>query len=142
MQTLTFAPCQLPVSAKLHELMNKQLHERVVSPEVNAITINFRDKSYSAEDGGFHPVEIMIEKKQDETWGFGYITDFAYIGNYYPELERNIDFDFREQHCFVALVGWIPMNTNDVKEFYSTWENNFLSYVGMDVFDEIEINVY
>ncbi|MFA0026910.1 DUF2787 domain-containing protein, partial [Vibrio sp. 10N.261.49.A5] len=28
-----------------------------------------------------------------------------------------------------------------VMEFYSMWESNFLSYIGMDCFDEIEVTV-
>ncbi|GIB16819.1 DUF2787 domain-containing protein [Vibrio cholerae] len=140
MQTLTFAPCQLPVSAKLHELMNKQLHERVVSPEVNAITINFRDKSYNAEDGGFHPVEIMIKRTQGETWKFVYFTDFYYVGGQFPELERNLDFDLSIDEFFVADMGWHSLKKKDIANaIYNMWETNFISYFDMGVFDEIEI---
>ncbi|EPT2759165.1 DUF2787 domain-containing protein [Vibrio cholerae] len=141
MQTLTFAPCQLPVSAKLHELINKQLHERVVSPEVNVITINFRDKSYSAEDGGFHPVEIMIKKSQDEAWGYVYITDFAYVGTAFPELERELDFDFSSNEFFIADMGWHSLDKKDIAiAIYTMWETNFLAYFDLGVFDEIEIS--
>jgi hypothetical protein len=40
------------------------------------ITVNFRDPTYSAEFGGYHPVEIRISAKGE----IEYITDFAYVG--------------------------------------------------------------
>ncbi|MHA2772763.1 DUF2787 family protein, partial [Vibrio harveyi] len=46
------------------------------------VVFNFRDKSYSVEGGGFHPVEICLLRSTDGDWQYQYVTEFAYIGNY------------------------------------------------------------
>ncbi|MEN1933506.1 DUF2787 family protein [Escherichia coli] len=51
------------------------------------MVINFRDPDYSAESGGFHPVEMRFIR-QDNEWYFDYVTDFSYMGRVYPELEK------------------------------------------------------
>ncbi len=62
------------------------------------------------------------------------------MGSYYPELERSIDFDFRARQFFIAYKGWLPMNEQYAAvKLYQMWEKNFLTYVDMEVFDEIEI---
>ena len=38
--------------------------------------LNFRDKTYSAENGGYHPVEIHVDSKGD----IHCITDFSFAG--------------------------------------------------------------
>ncbi|WP_029827423.1 DUF2787 domain-containing protein, partial [Vibrio parahaemolyticus] len=104
------------------------------------LVFNFRDKSYSAEEGGFHPVEMAICQTSTGEWSIEYITDFAYMGNYYPELERNLDFDFRVGQFFMAYRGWLPMQgSRDAKELYRLWENNFLAYVDTDAYNEIAV---
>ncbi len=130
----------LPVSKKLHKLLSEQLTAHLLSNEAlttsRYLVFNFRDKSYSADEGGFHPVEMAI----CQTSTGEYITDFAYMGNYYPELERNLDFDFRVGQFFVAYRGWLPMQgSRDAQELYRLWENNFLAYVDMDAYDEIVV---
>lgn len=53
--------------------------------------LNFRDPDYSAESGGYHPVEIAV----DGQGRIQYITDFAYVGDgHYAELDKELDFDF------------------------------------------------
>lgn len=43
----------------------------LITPNENekAVTINFRDPNYSADDGGYHPVEIRLENEGD-CWCF------------------------------------------------------------------------
>lgn len=113
MSKLTFTASSLPVSKKLHKLLSEQFTAHLLSNEAvttsRYLVFNFRDKSYSADEGGFHPVEIAICQTSTGEWSIEYITDFAYMGNYYPELERNLDFDFRVGQFFVAYRGWLPM---------------------------------
>nr|WP_040571559.1 DUF2787 family protein [Shewanella benthica] len=97
-----------------------------------AITINFRDPTYSADAGGFHPVEIRLEKDHSQ-WNFSYITDFCYVGSgYMADLAKDLDFDFG---CgvFQNLVGTYPLE--QARDIYQMWERNFLSYC-------IDINVF
>ncbi|WP_260870014.1 DUF2787 domain-containing protein [Vibrio jasicida] len=101
------------------------------------VVFNFRDKSYSAEGGGFRPVEICLLRSADGDWQYQYVTDFAYIGNYYPELEKALDFDF---HSCGAYSCGIPMrNQQEANELYQLWEHNFLTYFEMDAYDDISI---
>ena len=62
------------------------------------------------------------------------------MGNHYPELERNLDFDFRVGQFFVAYRGWLPIQGSpDAKALYRLWECNFLAYVDMDSYNEITV---
>jgi hypothetical protein len=96
---------------------------------------NFCDKSYNAEQGGFHPVEICLARNSEGEWHYQYVTDFAYMGDYYPELEKALDFDF---HSHGAYACGIPECTEQgAHELYQLWERNFLAYVEMGVYDDI-----
>ena len=101
-----------------------------------AVTINFRDPSYSADAGGFHPVEIRLEKDQSQ-WRISYITDFCYVGSgYMAELAKDLDFDFGSG-VFQNLVGTYPLE--HATEIYQVWEQNFLAYcISLNIF-KIEI---
>lgn len=91
----------------------------------NAITINFRDPSYSADDGGYHPVEMRLENEGDG-WRFCYITDFCYVGSgYCAELAKDLDFDF-DAGVFQNLHGKCPIE--QATEIYIIWEMNFMCY--------------
>jgi hypothetical protein len=141
MSTLNFAPPSLPVSKQLQSLLSQYCQNTFPSEETkttsSTITINFRDKSYSAEEGGYHPVEISLNIKEDHTLDILYITDFAYMGNYYPELERCIDFDFGNQVVFTVATGWQSIRSEGIDELYKMWEQNFLHYIDINCFDEI-----
>lgn len=108
MSILKFTPSALPVSNKLLALLSQYCHASMESTQSTSYTlsIHFRDKSYSAEEGGYHPVEIGLNIVSGKTVDILYITDFAYMGNYYPELERCIDFDFGNQVAFTVATGW------------------------------------
>ncbi|MFA0192741.1 DUF2787 family protein [Vibrio lentus] len=130
----------LPVSVDLQDTLNGVISESGKwTPMIQSVVINFRDKSYSSEDGGFHPVEIRITRLGDQ-WVFDYITDFSYCG-LIPELEKEIDFDFGHGVAYTRYMGEVPITESSVAEFYSMWETNFLSYIGMDCFDEIKVTV-
>ncbi|ASW79790.1 DUF2787 domain-containing protein [Vibrio anguillarum] len=144
MSKLTFTASLLPVSKQLHTLLSEHFNAHLLNSETlttsRYLVFNFRDNSYSAEEGGFHPVEMAICQTSTGEWSIEYITDFAYMGNYYPELERNLDFDFRVGQFFMAYRGWLPMQgSRDAKELYRLWENNFLTYVDTDAYNEIAV---
>lgn len=111
----------LPVSTKfVHQLQN--LLNKIKS---ETVTLNFRDPTYSAKRGGFHPVEIRLEQ-HDNMWHFCYITDFSYIGSgSYAELAKELDFDF-QSGVFQNLFGVFPIE--QATEMYQIWEGNFLYY--------------
>jgi hypothetical protein len=145
--TSNLIPTLLPVSNKLNQCLIDALNQRPELhsglEETNSVTFNFRDKSYSAENGGFHPVEIALTKEADNTWQYAYITDFAFVGNHYPELAKELDFDFLSGEWFASYLrdySSIKNNAN-AAELYRLWEHNFLAYASMGMYDEIEINV-
>ena len=145
--TINLVPTLLPVSNKLNQCLVDALNQRPELhsglEETNSVTFNFRDKSYSAENGGFHPVEIALTKEADNTWHYAYITDFAFVGNHYPELAKELDFDFLSGEWFASYLGDYSSikNNANAAELYRLWVHNFLAYASMGMYDEIEINV-
>ena len=115
------------VAPGLVQLLENQIVKNSV-PVDSAITLNFRDPDYSAEGGGFHPVEIRIS----EQGVIEYITDFSYdsIGSF-AELVKEIDFDFT---CgvFGHMGRDFPLDAGG--ELFSIWQQNFLSYFVMGAY--------
>jgi hypothetical protein len=132
----------LPVSVDLQDALNRVISESGKwTSMIQSVVINFRDSSYNAESrAGFHPVEIRLVRLYDQ-WIFDYITDFAYCGGPYPELVKEVDFNFSSGTASFSYVPELPITSSEVMEFYSMWESNFLSYVEMGVFDEIKVTV-
>ncbi|ENQ8055712.1 DUF2787 domain-containing protein [Vibrio parahaemolyticus] len=132
----------LPVSADLQDALNRVISESGKwTPMIQSVVINFRDSSYNAESrSGFNPIEIRLVRLYDQ-WIFDYITDFAYCGGPYPELIKEVDFNFSSGTASFSYVPELPITSSEVMEFYSMWESNFLSYVEMGVFDEIKVTV-
>lgn len=90
-----------------------------------AVVLNFRDPKYSANDGGYHPVEMRLENEGDG-WRFCYITDFCYIGSgYMAELTKNMDFDF-DAGVFQNMFGTYAIK--QAIEIFQVWETNFVYY--------------
>lgn len=101
------------------------LAEEVKNIDSKAVTINFRDPDYSPQTGGFHPVEIRLEKGTDQ-WQLCYITDFCYVGHQGQwELVKELDFDF-SCGVFQSISGLLVIEA--AVEFYPIWEQNFLCY--------------
>ncbi|MGR5061193.1 DUF2787 family protein [Vibrio rotiferianus] len=131
----------LPVSVDLQDVLNMVVdRSHKLTSSTQSLVINFRDSSYSAESGGYHPVEIRLVKT-GEQWVFDYITDFSYVGYPYPELVKEVDFDFSSGLAQFLYQFEESITDERVHEFYSMWESNFLSYVEMDAFDEIEVAI-
>ncbi|MGR5460218.1 DUF2787 domain-containing protein [Vibrio sp. PNB22_1_1] len=129
----------LPVTQDLQNKLEQIAHQYdLPTASTKALTFNFRDTSYSAELGGYHPVEIRIEQDNGQ-WHFCYITDFSYVGYPYPELAKEVDFDFANGEAAFLYMRPQPINEGDVMEFYQMWELNFMTYLHMDAFDEITV---
>ncbi|WP_210450602.1 DUF2787 family protein [Vibrio crassostreae] len=131
----------LPVSFDLQDALNRVISESGKwTPMIQSVVINFRDSNYSSENGGWHPVEIRLVRLYEQ-WVFDYITDFAYCGGPYPELVKEVDFNFSSGTASFSYAPELPITSSEVMEFYSMWESNFLSYVEMCVFDETKVTV-
>ncbi|WP_429219019.1 DUF2787 family protein [Aeromonas veronii] len=80
-----------------------------------ALILNYRDPDYSATTGGYHPVEIRLER-WDDGWHLRYVTDFAYVGQgWCTELAKELDFDFSMGEYTHSMMGEIsPTEVNEV----------------------------
>ena len=107
------------------------LQESIVAGNVNsgqAVTVSFRDPTYSAETGGFHPVEVRINAKGVPD----YITDFSFAGvGSFAELVKEIDFDFSLK-LFQHFGQEYPIDLG--ADLFEIWQQNFLSYSEMGVY--------
>ena len=127
------ARCWLPVTRMLVGKLEALLEANIPAELPAGVTLNFRDPSYSAESGGFHPVEIRMEPASiDGPWRISYITDFAFFGRPYPELEKDIDFNFVTGEGYQAFVGYHPLR--NFSGIYRMWEGNFRSYLNSNIF--------
>jgi hypothetical protein len=84
----------------------------------SGVILNFRDAHYSAETGGYHPMELSIDLEGN----LQYLTDFSYAGMPpYAELEKELDWDFTHNRfsqfgrdfdleCGRALLGLYTRN--------------------------------
>lgn len=105
----------------------KAIDQHLVADDVDLI-LNFRDPDYSAESGGFHPVEIYIQA----TGTLLYITDFGYVGlPPYAELAKALDFDFG---LGVFGQGGYDYPIAEGQALFDLFQQNFCSYVAMEVF--------
>ena len=76
---IEFDCCCLSIAPELYLQLNKAIKNKKVDVDANQITVNFRDSSYSASAGGYHPVEISFRKDESNgKWSLQYITDFCY----------------------------------------------------------------
>ena len=115
------------ITQKMGHLLTKIIRESGITTS-GGVILNFRDPDYSAEGGGYHPVEIGI----DPAGKIHYITDFSYVGPPgYAELEKELDWDIR-CGCFQHRGYEFPIRQG--RSLYKIWERNFMAYVGMEVF--------
>ena len=121
------------ISSQLLEILNNEIQKTGDVPEkVDEFILSFKDESYSAELGGYHPVEIHLVKIKD-LWCFDYITDFTFVGSGQDaELAKEIDFDFTSGLGFQLYAG--DDDSKFCSELYKLWESNFISYFQSGVF--------
>jgi hypothetical protein len=132
------APSRIRVSKKLIDIVTQHMKSSDNQP-TGITSIHFKDSTYSAVHGGFHPVEVGIHQTNGQVFIL-YITDYSFADDSPNELIKDIDFDFGNQVVFSKYLGWQRLNTSVSKELYDLWESNFLSYIDMDAFDQITIN--
>ncbi len=66
-----------------------------LAKEKGDFIISFKSSDYSAETGGYRPVEVMIRDSQ-----VIYVTDFTYVGSGpFAELVKGMDWDFKAGEC-------------------------------------------
>lgn len=131
MSHIIYGGYALPVTKALCDQLEK-LVEGVYTDRTFALTINFRDPRYSADTGGYHPVEIAVS----DLGRILYITDFRYEGSgYFKELVKHVDFDFHTGFFQVAGADHPIVKGADL---YPLWEQNFISYIKDGVY-EIEV---
>ena len=138
---LTFVNTALEISNKLHRIVQKVVSKHELGT-AQSIIINFKDSNYSAEQGGFHPVEICFQRDSNNQCSYLYITDFSFSGGPYPELDRDLDFDIGNNSFFARHSGWQNINSHSVREMYKLWEGNFLAFYDMDAFDNIKVRCH
>lgn len=112
-------------------MLTTELCKVRVKSDITNIVLNFRDKNYSADNGGFHPVEIRLHKLNDN-WQLVYVTDFAYHGCPYPELVKEIDICFTRKQVYHLYGGWF--NKQAGSELIQLFISNFIEYHNMGVY--------
>ncbi|BEI26571.1 DUF2787 family protein [Vibrio cholerae] len=125
---------KLPVSipSKLIEFIARHVQKDGLS------TINFRDTSYSPTEGGFRPVEIMVEKR-DTDFAIHYYTEFSFQGPpCYAELGKSNDFDFIANAFMSEQLGYMPI-TEELNDAFEMFVNNTMNYFGSNCFDEVRV---
>ena len=126
----------VPVNRQLVAILQQHMTEALSKTDdvsdLDAITLNFRDPDYSAESGGYHPVEIRLTYQQSR-WHLNYITDFSYVGSGWDtELAKELDFDFGLSVCMTRFMSDSPLT--GAVELYQLFETNFISYYQMDAY--------
>lgn len=116
----------------LHELNNSVINSAIDLTLVRAVTLNFRDPLYSAETGGFHPVEIRLLRLHEQ-WQFDYLTDFSFMGNYYPELEKELDICWSQGYVYHFLMG--DIDEEEGGALFELWQRNFIQYHKMKCYE-------
>jgi hypothetical protein len=118
----------LAVSKKLVLIIQREFEKSNIDSSAGFI-LNFRDPDYSAESGGYHPIEIAVDKHSR----IQYITEFAYFGSGpFAELDREIDFDF-SRRVFQHMGREFPIERG--ASLFSIWQANFCEYVERQVFE-------
>ena len=116
----------LPVSARLIQILETEIGKSSVI-QTEPIYINFRDPGYSAETGGFHPVEVMVTDQRIQ-----YCTDFMYYGSgHFAELGKDLDFDF-SLGLFQQQGQDHPIERG--RSMFRLWTENFCDYYAMGVY--------
>jgi hypothetical protein len=117
----------LSISKKFITILSDEIAKAGIDTSTveNYVILNFRDPEYSAENGGYHPVEVMVNADGI----IQYITDFAYVGE---ELVKELDFDLNLK-LFQQMGRDYPIEQG--RGLYRIFQSNFCNYYEMGVFD-------
>jgi hypothetical protein len=116
----------LPVSMKLIQMLEREISKSNVT-HTEPIYINLRDPAYTAETGGFHPVEIAVANNRVQ-----YVTDLMYYGSgHWAELGKDLDFDF-SLGLFQQQGVDHPIERG--RSMFRLWTENFCDYYAMGIY--------
>ena len=117
------------------QVINNVIKSSPDASDGNGVVLNFRDPSYSAEGGGFHPVEIHVDSKGDVLS----ITDFAYFGMP-PFVELGIELDWSfEQDSFRQFDSMYDLECG--RSLLGLYTKNFTAYYRSGVY-EVEVTLF
>jgi hypothetical protein len=132
---LNFSTQELPfaLSEKLVNWLSSLVEQDGVT------TINIRDSSYSADNGGFRPVEICVEKKGDKAF-LHYLTEFTFAGlGIYAELVKSNDFDFSNDRFEIEFFGLTAQCLgHECEEHFTLLTKNLVEYVNEEYLDTVK----
>lgn len=119
---------------KFLEILKTEVEKAGQKIEWGTKILSFKDKAYSPENGGFHPVEVMTENGKIQ-----YVTDFCYFG---PdnELVKDLDFAFNcgvFQQLGIGESREYPIEEG--RDLFNAWQENFILYYAMGMYDNIEV---
>ena len=105
------------------------------SPDTSSnsgVIINFRDVTYSADKGGYHPAELSISPLGKLL----YLTDFAYFG-VPPLVELGIELDWNfEQDSFRQYDSFYDLECG--RSLLGLYTRNFAAYYHSGVY-QVEV---
>ncbi|MGO3344160.1 MAG: DUF2787 family protein [Marinomonas sp.] len=136
---ISFCDSVFPISIAFKNHLQHALSKHVNLLDKQYITLNFKDQSYSADRGGYHPVEIALTKMPNDQFLIQYVTDFSYDNHEDIELEKELDFDFGNSVAFTRYSGWKEIDSPGISELYQLWESNFICYLDIGAFDHVEV---
>jgi len=119
----------LTVSDPLILILNKEIELHSEVDMSSGCIINFRDPDFSVERGGYHPVEISLNKLGHVQT----ITNFAYVGDgHQAELVKELDFDLANG-LFQHRGRDFPIS--ECAELFEIWQSNFCAYYRCKIFN-------
>ena len=114
----------LPVRKTFADMIDSHLVDKS-----GLVVLRFRDPSYTADSGGgYHPVEVRVGADGKLV----YVTDFAFCGGPFPELVKELDFDFG-----LGLFQQFGVDYPIVegRELFRIFQDNFVAYHAWGVFE-------
>ena len=128
-----------------HAIQHEGLSHQSLST-TKRLVLAFQDSGYSAEQGGYHPIELLLKRLsiQADTWQLAYTTSRSYQGKDNAQLKRELDFDFQSGKCLLSVLsGWQFIDgSDDALELYRLWESNFLAYLNWGAYDRIQVRAF
>lgn len=112
-------------------VLNNLLKNTLPDPS-DIIAVNFRDPNYSAEKGGYHPVEVHVNAKGEVLC----ISDFVYVGTR-PMFDLSIELDWNfEQNSFRQYDSFYDLDCG--RSLLGLYTRNFTAYYNSGVY-QVEV---
>ena len=128
MMKISNSPAEYSINKDLDDILSNFVKEN------GDYIINFRSSEYSAEKGGYRPVEVMIRNRQ-----VIYMTDFTYVGSGpCAELVKGLDWDFAAGE--VGQTG-VYFDLDEGLELWNIYQSNFVDYFRARKFDDVIVNL-